>query len=403
MYKLFIKKQRKKRYPNGSKLKKKKKKTVGTLRAKRVNLEELREPWTTLVAHRPQSVRHPAPTSAVAELTHRGGKRRGAGPSPPPSPPQLTVACRRFRPEIFTIPGVNRMRHEATGQPYRCSRQQVAWKTPWNFEQNYLVQPSARPEPLREPQYVPQWRETEQFRACSLYGSGRPEFHDTIHGLLVNDPEAVFSDPNNPLLKQLLEERESRRQRAAGSKLAAARATGSRPVSSASRAMSARATTPVPSSSASRRPPSTVDADVPPQLASAAKGGIDLAMYNIRGPAQIAGIGEAGAWSAAAASLRGTLGGPNELSGGGGRYYLVNSIASQPNSSTWLTVPLRALAREEQAAAAKEDRARGISSSGSKASVPLHGELRARDFATNRARARRHRVARDVSAVRDLL
>lgn len=31
-------------------------------------------------------------------------------------------------PEIFTIASVSRVRHEATGQPYRVSRQQAAWK-----------------------------------------------------------------------------------------------------------------------------------------------------------------------------------------------------------------------------------------------------------------------------------
>jgi hypothetical protein len=57
------------------------------------------------------------------------------------------------------------------------------------------------------------WKETERTRNCSLYGSGRPEFHDTRRSLMRDDPELVYADPNTPILLQLLKERDARRQK----------------------------------------------------------------------------------------------------------------------------------------------------------------------------------------------
>ena len=91
----------------------------------------------------------------------------------------------------------------------------------------------------------------------------------------------------------------------------------------------------------------------------------------------------------------------------GVRFRLVNSLATQPNggrAGAWQTVPLAALAREEQRLAAKHALSGGHGGGGgTKAGVPLHGELRGRNAAATRAAARRLKVTRDVGLVRDLV
>jgi len=54
-----------------------------------------------------------------------------------------------------------------------------------------MVPQGTQPERLREPAFLPMWKETEQHRNCSVYGGGTDEFHQTVTGLLLNDPEMV--------------------------------------------------------------------------------------------------------------------------------------------------------------------------------------------------------------------
>jgi hypothetical protein len=128
-------------------------------------------------------------------------------------------------------------------------------------------------------------------------------------------------------------------------------------------------------------------------------------------PAPIPVTGDLPAWETAAASLANEpmldgkrFGGSNPKTSaaktstlGGVRYGLVNSLATQPEppSNAWVTIPLAAIAREEQSANKGTHLKREA--------VPLHGELREKNHATNKHLLRRKQVMRDVAAVEDLV
>lgn len=320
------------------------------------------------------------------------------------------------------------MRHEATGQPYRISRQyDVTWKRgAWGFPEKYLLEPAeSKPAPLREKQFVPMWKETPQFANCSLYGQGMPQFHSTVNDLQRNDPEKVYADPNNPLLKQLLAERDARRARTAktttrnmsstrGQREGSRNSQHRRPSTSTT----AAPRVPPPSSDTlgSGRPtPSAthaaaVEAPAPMDTAMA----IRSKQYNIAGSSKVPGVDyQPPAWDAAAAEFRAALWPPqsavrasHEATATGNptmRYKLVQSIASQPDKaqagSGWQTTALSALQREEASVQAKLN----LGGGGNRANVPRHGSLRPRDAAASLLRARSKRAWRDVGLVRDLV
>lgn len=193
-----------------------------------------------------------------------------------------------------------------------------------------------------------------------LYGTSRQEFKDTIHDLHKNDPEAVYADPNNPLLIQLIAERESRR---VGSIKSIQKVNGKRPAT-------------VSSSISSRE---------------------SVSMQTERGSGDVKFIHQP----------RSIVGGP-KLSkpdgslNGAVRFGLVNSLATQPDprGGAWGSIPLCALARSEHSIKAKTDL--DIRGDSGKAPVPLHGELRNRNEVSIRRRQRRNQVDRDIALVKGL-
>jgi len=302
----------------------------------------------------------------------------------------------------------------------------VGWKRgAWGFPEKYLLEPAeSKPAPLREKQFVPMWKETAQFANCSLYGQGMPQFHDTVNDLQRNDPEKVYADPNNPLLKQLLAERDARRAKTA--KLTVRNVTSARgqkesSIDSQRRRPSTTSTaTPrvLPSSNAlgsGRRTPSASHAAVtetPTPIDTAVA--IRSKQYNITGLSKVPGVDfQPRAWDAAAADLRAALWPlqsavrrSHEATATGNptmRFKLVQSIESQPDNvqvgSGWQTTALSALQREEKSVQAKLN----LGGSGHRANVPRHGSLRPRDAAASLLRARSNRATRDVGLVRDLV
>jgi hypothetical protein len=307
------------------------------------------------------------------------------------------------------------MRHEATGQPYRISRQHdVAWKQTgaWGFPKQYLLAPAhAKPERLREKQFTPMWKETPQFAPCSVYGQGMPQFAATVKGLQRNDPEQVYADPNNPLLKQLLAERAARWDKAEAE--TTPREASLRPFSS-SMAVSTRSAVPSSARASGRRlTPRSSETVATPGLRAAPA--LRAKQTHLTGPAVVPGVDyRPPVWEAAAAKVRTALGpsslvrASHEATATGHpavRYKLVQSLASQPdhaeNGTGWQTTALAALQREERALQAKVDQQLG--GSGHKADVPLQGALVPRGAAAAIQQARRRRHVRDVGLVRDLV
>lgn len=100
-------------------------------------------------------------------------------------------------------PNIPIVRHHMTGEKYAFGRQLYRWNSPWNLPQTYMHRPDVRIEPLTEPTVTPKWQQSKEFEMLGNYGSATSEFKTTYAGILMNNPEAVFPDPNNPLLKQL--------------------------------------------------------------------------------------------------------------------------------------------------------------------------------------------------------
>mmetsp|Transcript_39517 Transcript_39517/g.77909 ORF Transcript_39517/g.77909 Transcript_39517/m.77909 type:complete len:379 (-) Transcript_39517:109-1245(-) len=347
-------------------------------------------------------------------------------------------------PEIFTVPFVPRVRHETTGQPYRVSRQQAAWKQPWGFPGSYMVQPSVTPEPLREPSVLPQWRETAQLRPCSVYGSATTQFQATMGSLMRGAPETVFSDPNNPLLKQLVAEKNRRDQSALlqnrGGDNSPSQSSRGQDSPFKEGAHSYRTTSTQSAAVSQRTPPSwrRPGSSSPPSSSSPSSSyrpntapgaapilsermAVRCAQYNVtvapshvplvddllslelsalakqdQGSRRRCGSSSPSALRAHAASPTATRG--KTATTGPVRYGLVNSIATQPEppSKAWVTIPLTAIAREEQSQANKGAHRK-------REAVPLHGELRDKNHAATKNVLRRKQVTRDVAAVADLV
>ena len=107
-------------------------------------------------------------------------------------------------PNGFQGKHIATVRHHSTGEKYAFGKQIYGWKAPWNLPQRYMHEPDVEFEKLTGPMVTPKWQQTEQFKLLGQYGEATPEFKDAMSVILTNDPEAIFPDPGNPLLKQLL-------------------------------------------------------------------------------------------------------------------------------------------------------------------------------------------------------
>lgn len=98
------------------------------------------------------------------------------------------------------------VRHPSLGEKYAFGKKLLTWETIWNLPRTYLHSPSAAFEPIKREDILvrPRWKQKAEFAVLGDYGEGTPQFQEALSDILRNEPEMIFPDPNNPLLKQLL-------------------------------------------------------------------------------------------------------------------------------------------------------------------------------------------------------